>query len=200
MGTSFRLAPGAELADSPAAEPRSRGRSSADLRDTLAKFASGVTVTCTRAPDGEPIGMTLTAFSSLSLNPPLVLVCIARQAYSFPHFSRCQNFGISVLSADQGDVATRFATAGVAKFIDDCHFEGAATGVPLIHGSLANLECERRESLTGGDHVILIGRVVGSDCRDGEPLTFFNRTMGRFQVAGPDSRPALTAPYALREE
>jgi flavin reductase ActVB len=153
------------------------------LRDVLAHFASGVTVTTTRRFDGEPIGITASSFSALSLDPALVLVCVARSALSFPIFNDCASFGISILSAGQADVALRYATAGALKFTDEDHFVGAASGVPLIHGALAHLECERYQSLPGGDHSILIGRVVHSAHTSGRPLLNFNRAFGEF--AGP---------------
>ncbi|URM95543.1 flavin reductase family protein [Actinomadura madurae] len=160
------------------------------LRDVLARFASGVTITTTRRVGGEPIGITASSFSALSLEPALVLVCVARSTLSFPFFNDCAGFGISILAEGQADVALRYATAGALKFTDEDHFVGAASGVPLIHGALAHIECERYQSLPGGDHIILIGRVVHSARTSGRPLLNFNRTFGEFIRASRDERDA----------
>ena len=152
------------------------------LRHVLARFASGVTVTTTRSEDGQPIGITASSFTSLSLEPPLILVCVAKSARSFAHLAECQSFGVSILAADQSEVAQRYATAGALKFTDEDHFNGAASGVPLIRGALSHLECARHDAIPGGDHVILVGRVIHSATRPGEPLVAYNRALGRFST------------------
>lgn len=154
------------------------------LRDVVARFATGVTVTTTRTTQGQPIGITASSFTSLSLDPPLVLVCVAQSARSFVHLSGCESFGISILAAHQGDIARRYATAGAWKFTDEDHFNGAATGVPLIRDALSHLECTRQQSIPGGDHVILVGRVIHSATKPGDPLVSYDRTMGAFS-SGP---------------
>jgi flavin reductase (DIM6/NTAB) family NADH-FMN oxidoreductase RutF len=150
------------------------------LRGVLARFASGVTVTTTRTGDGRPIGITANSFSSLSLDPPLVLVCVAQSAHSYLHLSECDSFGISILASHQSDVALRYATAGALKFTDEDHFNGAASGVPLIRDALSHLECTRHQTIPGGDHVILVGQVIHSATRPGEPLVSYNRAFGAF--------------------
>src|SRR5262245_13763113 len=131
----------------------------ADFRRALGSFASGVTVITTVRPDGSPVGMTVSAFSSLSVDPPLVLVCVARSAYSHPAFESCPRFAVSVLNGNQGELARRYATAGGEKFRDGDTEFGPVGGVPLIRGALASLECESYEVLPGGDHSILLGLV-----------------------------------------
>ena len=155
------------------------------LRGVLARFASGVTVTTTRTADGQPIGITASSFTSLSLDPPLVLVCVDRSTHSFVHLSDCESFGISILAAHQSDVARRYATAGALKFTDEDHFRGAASGVPLIREAISHLECTRHQSIPGGDHVILLGRVIHSATRPGEPLVSFDRGFGAFAPHAP---------------
>lgn len=150
------------------------------LRDVLSRFASGVTVTTTRTGDGSPIGITASSFTSLSLEPPLVLVCVAQSARSFAHLSECEAFGVSILAANQSDIAERYATAGALKFTDEDHFNGAASGVPLIRDALSHLECVRHQTIPGGDHVILVGQVIHSATRPGEPLVSFDRALGAF--------------------
>lgn len=162
------------------------------FRDVMASFASGVTVTTTRAPSGEPVGITASSFTSLSLEPPLVLVCVARNAYSSPWFENCTGFGVSILAADQQDVAGRYATAGALKFTDEDHFDGAASGVPLIAGAIAHIECVRHDVVDGGDHIIVIGRVVHSALAAGDPMVSFNRKLGRFNAV--QDRPWAAAP------
>ena len=150
------------------------------LRAVLARFACGVTVTTTRSANGRPIGITASSFTSLSLDPPLVLVCVARSARSFVHLSECESFGISILAAHQADVARRYATAGALKFADQDYFNGAASGVPLIRDAISHLECTRHQSIPGGDHAILVGQVIHSATRPGEPLVSYDRALGVF--------------------
>ena len=114
-----------------------------------------------------------------------MLVCVARSARSFVHLSECESFGISILAAHQADVARRYATAGALKFADQDYFNGAASGVPLIRDAISHLECTRHQSIPGGDHAILIGQVIHSATRPGEPLVSYDRALGAFASDNP---------------
>lgn len=152
-----------------------------DFRNALARFASGVTVVTTVAADGTPFGFTASAFSSLSLEPPLVLVCLENKAESMPAFQHAEHFGISVLAEGQDDAAWRFAKRGTDKFGGFVVTRGQATGSPLIPGALVHLECRMHERLPGGDHTILVGEVLLAASDDARaPMVHYNRDFGRF--------------------
>jgi flavin reductase len=153
------------------------------LRDVMSSFATGITV-LTTAPGDHCHGMTANAFSSVSLEPPLVLVCIARTAHMHDAILHTRYFGISVLGADQEDLARYFASRkrpmGMAQFDQVEWTSGRRSGVPLLDGSLASLECEVAEVYEGGDHSIFLGIVLEADRRTGDALLFFE---GEFQEA-----------------
>lgn len=146
----------------------------------MARFASGVTVVTTRDDSGRPFGFTASAFSALSLDPPLVLVCLERRAESFPVFEVAASFGVSMLAAGQAPLALKFATRGADKFAGSPVVDGPVTGMPLVTTAIAHVECRVHERLDGGDHIILVGRVVRAAVIEGSPLVHYNRTFGRF--------------------
>lgn len=155
------------------------------FREALSRFASGVVVVAGHAPDG-PVGFTVSSFSSVSLDPPLVLVCVAKTASAYSAITGVARFGISVLEASQSWIASQFARQGVDRFAGVTLREDA--GVPLVEGALAHLECERHAAHEAGDHTILIGNVVAVRHGPGEPLVHFARTFGGF--AAHPTRPA----------
>ena len=149
-----------------------------ELRKAFGQFTTGVTVITTRAPDGRRVGMTANSFSSVSLDPPLVLWSLARQAPSVCDFQGASHFAIHVLAADQHLLSRRFSTPQQDKFVGlDCA-EGPA-GVPLIDGVLARFVCRNVRQYDGGDHLIFIGQVERCERFDGEPLAFH---AGYYQV------------------
>ena len=137
------------------------------FRRALAQFASGVTVVTTEGPEG-PLGLTVTAFSSLSLDPPLVLVCIDRRSETHAGFERGA-FAVSLLAEGQEAVSQRFACGGPAKFAEG-GLETGSSGLLLVRGALAHLECRVHASVPGGDHVIYIGLVERVAVFEGRPL------------------------------
>ncbi len=153
-----------------------------DFRNAMARFASGVTIVTTRAGDNL-VGFTASAFSSLSLDPPLVLVCLEKKADSWEAFMAAERFAVSILAAGQWDLAIRFATKGIDKFDGAPMTTGELTGLPLIAGAIVHLECRIYDRPDAGDHTILVGEVLRAVNTDGEPLLHFNRSSGRF-VAG----------------
>ena len=143
----------------------------AQFKMAMSHFASGVTIVTTEH-EGKPYGLTVASFASLSLHPPLVLVCIENSVKSRDAIAASQKFGVSILGSDQSDVSSRFASR-----VDD-KFAGTATrrgelDIPLIEGALCTIECRLRDQLPGGDHSIFIGEVVDVQAREGAPLVYF---------------------------
>jgi flavin reductase (DIM6/NTAB) family NADH-FMN oxidoreductase RutF len=149
-----------------------------DFRRALGQFSTGVTVITTRAMDGRRVGMTANSFSSVSLDPPLVLWSLARQAPSLGDFTGASHFAINVLAANQHHLSRQFSTPQADKFggVDCC--EGTS-GVPLLNGVIARFVCRNVRQYDGGDHLIFIGEVERYDRFDGEPLVFHS---GYYQV------------------
>lgn len=148
-----------------------------DFRHIMSRFASGVTVLATTDSNGRRWGMTASAFSSLSLNPPLILVCINRRAGSFAAFDATQHFSVNFLAATQQNLSNHFAAHAEDKFAGIEMLEGL-TDAPLLAGTLGFVECARHAVLDGGDHIILIGRVINSAVHEGAPLLYFD---GKYQ-------------------
>jgi flavin reductase (DIM6/NTAB) family NADH-FMN oxidoreductase RutF len=152
------------------------------FRDALSQFASGVTIVAVR--DGDALaGLTATAFSSVSLEPPLVLVCVARTASANDAVLAADELGISILAGGQGWIAMQFARHGIDKFAGVPLTAGK--GVPLVDGALAHLECRRHAQHEAGDHTILVLEVVASSVTPGAPLLHYARKLGGFQPASP---------------
>jgi flavin reductase (DIM6/NTAB) family NADH-FMN oxidoreductase RutF len=150
-----------------------------DLRRALGQFATGVTVVTTRGDDGRRVGVTANSFTSLSLDPPLVLWCLDKEATSLPTFNACTRFAINILSASQHHLSRQFATRADDKFADVATVEGPG-GVPLLEDVVARFVCKNVRQMDGGDHVILIGEVEAYETFGGEPLVFHS---GFYRVA-----------------
>jgi len=146
-----------------------------ELRNALGSFATGVAVVTT-ATGGERIGTTINSFASVSLDPPLVLFSIARNATAFAAWSRCEQFAINVLGEQQAELCARFALSVSDKWSGIHSISGPLTGSPLLPGTLAYFECEADRHYGGGDHLIIVGRVLsfGNERENGsDPLVFF---------------------------
>ena len=147
------------------------------FKDVMSQFASGVTV-ITTCCDGEMHGMTASSFCSVSLDPPLVLVCVARQVRSHPLIEKSGAFAVNILGQDQLDWGKRFA--GMIPDIED-RFAGievktARTDCPILPGTLGWIDCELRQAYDGGDHTIFVGEAVaGGAATKDEPLLYYNR-------------------------
>ncbi|TPW28939.1 flavin reductase [Martelella alba] len=141
------------------------------LRRALGQFATGIAVVAARH-DGRTIGMTISSFTSLSMEPPLVLWSLRDNARSRPVFEAAEGFAISVLSERQSHVAAHFARGQADPFATVKTIE-AASGLPLIEGALAHFDCVTDRIYDGGDHRILIGRVMALRVEEGRPLVFF---------------------------
>ncbi|WP_245754034.1 flavin reductase family protein [Aquisalimonas asiatica] len=151
------------------------------LKRTLGRYPTGVAVVTARRGDGTPVGLTVNSFTSVSLEPPLILWCLANESPNLPVFRDAAHFGISVLAADQQWVSNRFASPLEEKFAGIDWFEGEG-GVPLLRGSVAHLHCRHYSRHPGGDHVILLGQVARFDNTGGEPLVYLG---GDYHVAQP---------------
>jgi len=149
----------------PAMDPR-------EFRDTMGAFATGVTVVTAQGSDG-PAGLTTNAFSSLSLDPALLLVCFDNASRTLPVVREARRFAVNVLRAGQEDLAAVFASKAVQeeKFAAATH--RAAHGVPVLDDALAWFVCDLRELIPGGDHTIGIGAVCDMGAEEGEPLLFW---------------------------
>lgn len=154
-----------------------------DFRNALARFASGVTVVLTRNSGGAFVGFTASAFSFLSLDPPLVLVCLQKDADCYPAFMEAQRFTVSILSAGQSDLAVRFATKSIDKLRGVATVPLPGSGLPSVDGASAWLDCRMHSRPDGGDHTILIGEVLAASATDAPPLLRFDRGFGRFDPA-----------------
>jgi flavin reductase (DIM6/NTAB) family NADH-FMN oxidoreductase RutF len=143
----------------------------AQFKHALSHFASGVTIVTTEH-EGTDYGLTVASFASLSLNPPLVLVCINKSSSSHDPIVKSQKFGVSILGSDQEAISGRFAARGGDKFAG-LDVRRGSIGVPLVGNALATLECRVHEQVVGGDHSIFIGEVVDTQTREGAPLLYF---------------------------
>jgi flavin reductase (DIM6/NTAB) family NADH-FMN oxidoreductase RutF len=159
------------------------------FRDALGRFATGIAVVTARAEDGQPIGMTMSSFNSVSLDPPLVLFSVDRKAHSLAAISCAKGYGINILARQQEALSTRFAKALSDKWQAVEHVAGYAEA-PLLVNVLAHFECRPYAQYDGGDHVIFVVEVVNfaTPVVDGEPLVFFR---GRYRrLATGDQTPA----------
>jgi flavin reductase (DIM6/NTAB) family NADH-FMN oxidoreductase RutF len=158
--------------------------SGAEFRAALSHFASGVTIVTADGPAGR-VGFTATGFTSLSLDPPLVLVCVSKTASAYEGVMAADHFAVSVLSEPQRWIAEQFARHGVDRF-QDVPVRGAIrVPAPLIDGALVHLECVQHRRHDEGDHTILIGRVTAASTNAGLlPLLHFARRFGAFATSG----------------
>ncbi len=142
-----------------------------ELRNTLGCFATGVTV-ITAAPDGyAALGMTVNSFASVSLDPPLVLWSLDRESDTFSAFEAATHYTVNILTEAQQDLSNRFAKSN-NHHLGDLACEIGDNGCPIIPDTLAVIECEIRDRVAGGDHIILIGRVLRFEKKEGKPLLF----------------------------
>ena len=143
------------------------------FRNALATFPTGVTVVSTVTEQGTLVGLTANSFSSVSLDPPLILFSLARRSPSLDVFERSGFFAVSVLASDQGELSNRFATSSAVKWQGVDYVLGADCGCPLIAGALASFECKTHALYDGGDHVVVVGYVLRFErLVMGEPLVF----------------------------
>jgi 3-hydroxy-9,10-secoandrosta-1,3,5(10)-triene-9,17-dione monooxygenase reductase component len=145
---------------------------SIDFRNALGSFTTGVTVVTALGRDGQKIGMTANSFNSVSLDPALVLWSIARDANCFDDFIAAKSYAIHVLTADQQDISNRFAKSGEDKFAGIECSEGLS-GVPILPHYSACFQCNLEHQYEGGDHIILVGKVLEFVDNGHKPLVFY---------------------------
>ncbi len=151
-----------------------------EFRRALSCFATGVAVATTRKGSGERVGMTISSFNSVSLDPPLVLWSIANNAYSYDAFMNAEYFAVNVLTMKQQHLSSRFAQRGEDKFEGiECH--DGLHGVPILPEYAACFECRTEHRYDGGDHKIIVGRVLRLEDRESDPLILYR---GRFLTKG----------------
>jgi flavin reductase (DIM6/NTAB) family NADH-FMN oxidoreductase RutF len=148
-----------------------------ELRRVMGHFATGVTVITTTDKDGNPQGLTANAFMSLSLNPPLVVISVDKNATCYSCFEPNNGFTVNFLSEDQEEISRRFATKGAEKFAN-LKWHPASNGTALIDGALGYVECNVTQCHDGGDHTIVIGEIVNLAASGDRPLLFFK---GKYQ-------------------
>ncbi|HEY3812812.1 MAG TPA: flavin reductase family protein [Caulobacteraceae bacterium] len=154
---------------------------SLSFRRALGLFATGVTVVTAADAAGEPVGITVSSFNTVSLSPPLVLFSVQRKAYALGALQRAKGFAVNVLSETQQHLSQRFSRAlDAGRWASAPHRLGR-TGAPLLDGALARFECEPHAVHDGGDHLIFVGRVVSFDVTNEQdaPLVFFRGAYGR---------------------
>lgn len=154
----------------------------AEFRRALGAFVTGVTVVTTIQPDGSPRGFTANSFTSVSLDPPLILVCIAKTASSYAVFSDTSRFAVSVLAEDQKHVSGVFASKAADKFVQ-VGWSTRKTGVPVVDGASASFDCQTHDVVDAGDHIILIGRVVDFVHTSSSPLGYCRGAYVNFSLS-----------------
>jgi flavin reductase (DIM6/NTAB) family NADH-FMN oxidoreductase RutF len=148
------------------------------FRKVLSHFAAGVTVVTTLDDERRPHGLTATAFSSVSLDPPLVLVCVDKKAETYRMFEPAGVFAVNFLSLEQRDVSQRFAKHGGDKFTG-LSWRPGGLGAPILHGTIGHVECRIKHWYDAGDHTIMVGEIETADSLDGEPLLHFRHAYRR---------------------
>ena len=145
---------------------------SAAFRRACSRFTTGVAIATVRSDEGTPHGLTVNSFASVSMEPPLILICIDLRCNFLQYFRRSSHFAVNVLSEAQRHLSDAFAVKPKDRFDGVEWYEGE-TGSPLLHGAIAALECEVQRFISAGDHEILLGEVVSARVEDGQPLLYF---------------------------
>jgi flavin reductase (DIM6/NTAB) family NADH-FMN oxidoreductase RutF len=143
------------------------------FRSVLGRFASGITVVTTRDVDGRDAGLTVSAFSSVSLHPPLIQVCVDQAASVYPVLAASEHFGVSILAAEQEALSRRFSTVESMHRFEGIGFARGDSGVVLLDDALAHLECRLVANHPAGDHTIFIGEVERATARGARPLLYY---------------------------
>ena len=145
-----------------------------ELRRVMGHFATGVTIITTHSTEGEIHGLTANAFTSVSLDPPLLLISVDKKAESWPYFEASKVFTVNILADDQEGLSRKFAVSGGAsKKFDGVAYHLGANGAPIIEGTLAYIECSLYAAYDGGDHSIYLGEIQQAEVTEGKPLLFF---------------------------
>lgn len=147
------------------------------FKNVMGNYPTGVTVVTTYSSNGEPIGLTVNSFASVSLEPTLILWSIDKKASTHDDFRQCERFAVNILAADQGDLCNLFATRGVDRF-DGSHWEKSELGLPVLLNTAATLQCKNVQQIDAGDHTTLIGEVIEIVDGQKDPLLYHRRNIG----------------------
>ncbi len=164
-----------------AAKERMAGVTSEEFRRACGRFATGVTIASVLDSGGTPHGLTVSSFTSVSLAPPLILICLGHEVTVIEHFRAARFFGVNVLRADQQHLSERFARKGADRF-NGIKWERSDAGVPWIPGALAAIECETRQRITSGDHDIFVGEMTRARVTEGNPLIYYASRYSRLAI------------------
>jgi flavin reductase (DIM6/NTAB) family NADH-FMN oxidoreductase RutF len=162
------------------------GLDGAAFRRVISNFMSGVVV-ITAAHDGARYGMTVSAVSSLSLDPPMLLVCLNVNSTTQDAVHRSGRFAVNVLAEDQGELAERFARPGTTDKFSGLTTRSGRTAAPLLPGTLAVIECRVAEVVSGETHRVFLADVVHAETTEGSPLAYFQGKFGKFELAQPQA-------------
>lgn len=154
-----------------------RGVSADAFRRACGCFATGVAIATVLDRKGAPHGLTVSSFTSVSLEPPLILICLGHEVSVIDAFRASPFFGINILTEEQQELSERFARKGFDRF-DGLAWEGGVTNVPLIPGALAAMECAVEQRMPSGDHDIFVGRMLASRIGEGKPLLYYASRYG----------------------
>ncbi|MBN9622788.1 MAG: 3,4-dihydroxy-2-butanone-4-phosphate synthase [Actinobacteria bacterium] len=178
-GQNCELTPGAD-----SATPQTSAETGRLMRDAMGHFATGVSVITARDPEGRPVGTTANAISSVSLDPPLLLACLAESSETLAAIRETGRFAVNVLAADQRHHSDRFARKGEAVEVHEVDFDDHEHGVPVLPGALATIACTVEAIHPAGDHEIVIGAAHHLDHREpgAEPLLFFRGSYSRIEI------------------
>lgn len=155
--------------------------SPADFKAVMRHFPTGVTVV-TSMREGEPRGVTVSAFASVSVDPPLVLICINREARSYLYISTSKVFCVNILAGNQRELAERFSGKRREHQFDGVAYDVDVTGAAVLRGTVAHLDCEVTQEHHAGSHSIFIGRVLSAKSRTGSPLGYYNGDFHDFGI------------------
>ncbi len=158
------------------------------FREACAHFASGVAIATTRDPLGNPHGLTISSFTPVSLDPPLVLICVDSHCALLAHFRSSAFFAVNILEASQRALSEAFALKPDQRF-DNVDWSAGVTAAPLLAGSLATIECRKTRILEAGDHGVVFGEVVAAAVHSGRPLVYFHRAYRALALTAADSLP-----------
>jgi flavin reductase (DIM6/NTAB) family NADH-FMN oxidoreductase RutF len=148
------------------------GVDAAQFRQLMGRFATGVSVLTTRRPDGRLVGMTASSIASVSLTPPLLLVCVDHKNDMHDAMAAATHFAVNILAADQEALARRFAAIDPNRF-DGVGYRASRLGIPLLDGALAHLECSKQNAVPGGDHTVFFGLVSNGTVTNARPLLYY---------------------------
>lgn len=152
-----------------------------EFRRVIGHFATGVSIVTTCREDGSAAGLTMSAVSSVSLDPTLILVCVDRASETLPFLERAGYFAVNVLEEGKGEtLARRFAGGGAEEKFRGVAWRPERTGAPVLDEALAWMDCRVTSSVPAGDHIIFVGEVLAADAREGTPLLYYRGGFGRF--------------------